>query len=95
LATIRGAGEWDSWNALTEAERRIADLAISGLTNRRIAEQLTVSHHTVDAHLQHIFTKLGIHSRADLTVIALRQGHAASELDTPFTGCNSRAVPQP
>jgi DNA-binding CsgD family transcriptional regulator len=74
LATIRGAGECDCWNALTEAERRIAGLVVSGLTNKLIAKQLTLSHHTVDAHLKHIFTKLGIHSRVDLTVIALRQG---------------------
>lgn len=74
LANIRGAGEWNSWYALTDAERRIAGLVVSGLTNKLIAAQLTLSHHTVDAHLKHIFTKLGIHSRVELTVIAMRQG---------------------
>ena len=74
LAAIRQAGEWDSWNALTEAEGRVARLVASGLTNKGIAEQLSLSHHTVDAHLKHIFTKLGIHSRVELTVVALRRG---------------------
>jgi len=74
LATIRGAGEWNSWYALTEAERRIAGLVVNGLTNKLIAAQLSLSHHTVDAHLKHIFTKLGIHSPVELTVIAMRQG---------------------
>jgi DNA-binding CsgD family transcriptional regulator len=74
LATIRDADEWDSWNALTQAERRIARLVASGLTNKLMAEHLTLSPHTVDAHLKHIFTKLGIHSRVELTVFTLRQG---------------------
>ncbi|WP_460870001.1 LuxR C-terminal-related transcriptional regulator [Nocardioides pakistanensis] len=73
LAAIRQAGEWDSWNALTEAEGRVARLVASGLTNKGIAEQLSLSHHTVDAHLKHTFTKLGIHSRVELTVVALRR----------------------
>jgi DNA-binding CsgD family transcriptional regulator len=76
LATVRDAGEWDSWNALTEAERRIARLVSSGLTNKLIAEQLTLSRHTVDAHLKHIFTKLGIHSRVELTVMAMKHSKA-------------------
>ena len=45
----------------------------SGLTNKVIAEQLGLSPHTVDAHLKHIFTKLGIHSRVELTVRAVKQ----------------------
>ena len=59
--------------ALTEAEGRVARLVASGLTNKGIAEQLSLSHHTVDAHLKHTFTKLGIHSRVELTVVALRR----------------------
>jgi DNA-binding CsgD family transcriptional regulator len=43
-----------------------------GLTNRNIAEYLNLSPHTVDAHLKHIYTKLDIHSRVDLTVLALQ-----------------------
>jgi DNA-binding CsgD family transcriptional regulator len=79
LATIppwlsQGLDGSASWDSLTEAERRIARLVASGMTNKLIADKLTLSRHTVDAHLKHIFTKLGIHSRVELTVIALRQG---------------------
>jgi DNA-binding CsgD family transcriptional regulator len=42
------------------------------MTNRTIAEELYLSPHTVDAHLKHVYLKLGIHSRVELTVLALR-----------------------
>ncbi|MCW2804493.1 MAG: hypothetical protein QOF52_2786 [Propionibacteriaceae bacterium] len=62
----------DGWDTLTEAERRVTGLVATGLTNRLIAEELTLSSHTVDAHLKHVYTKLDIHSRVELTVVALR-----------------------
>jgi DNA-binding CsgD family transcriptional regulator len=46
----------------------------SGMTNRAMAEELIVSPHTVDAHLKHMYVKLGIHSRVELTVLALEHG---------------------
>jgi DNA-binding CsgD family transcriptional regulator/predicted ATPase len=55
------------WGSLTDAEIRVARLAASGLTNREIAERLSRSPHTVDSHLRHAFTKLGIRSRVELT----------------------------
>ena len=54
------------WASLTEAERTLAELVADGMTNRQAAEQLFISHHTVDAHLRHIFHKLGINSRVTL-----------------------------
>jgi non-specific serine/threonine protein kinase len=51
---------------LTRRERQIAALAGSGLGNREIAEQLTLSKRTVDSHIEHIFAKLGLTSRAQL-----------------------------
>jgi DNA-binding CsgD family transcriptional regulator len=53
-------------DALTGAERRVADLADQGLTNRQIAEALAISLPTVETHLRHIFQKLGIRSRRQL-----------------------------
>jgi DNA-binding CsgD family transcriptional regulator len=51
---------------LTAREREVADLVATGLSNREIASQLFISKRTVDAHLEHIFTKLGISSRVQL-----------------------------
>lgn len=51
---------------LTGAERRVAGLAASGLTNRQIAEQLMVTVKAVEWHLSRTYRKLGISSRAGL-----------------------------
>lgn len=53
-------------DALTGAERRIADLAAGGLSNRMIAQHLFVTQTTVETHMRHVFQKLGIGSRAAL-----------------------------
>lgn len=81
LATIppwlsQGLDGSASWDSLTEAERRIARLVARGMTNKLIADRLTLSRHTVDSHLKHTFTKLGIHSRVELTVMAMKHGKA-------------------
>jgi sigma-54 dependent transcriptional regulator, acetoin dehydrogenase operon transcriptional activator AcoR len=55
------------WRSLTESEAGVADLVVDGLTNREVANRLFVSPHTVDAHLRHIYRKLGIRSRVELT----------------------------
>jgi DNA-binding CsgD family transcriptional regulator len=52
--------------ALTPDERAVAALAATGLTNKEIARQLMVSHHTVAARLYQVFPKLGVGSRAAL-----------------------------
>ena len=47
----------------TLREKEIMDLVVKGLTNIEIASNLTVSRHTVKAHLEHIYSKLGVHNR--------------------------------
>jgi DNA-binding CsgD family transcriptional regulator len=53
-------------DALTASEQRIAELAIEGMTNRQIAESLFITRKTVESHLDHVFRKLGIHTRGEL-----------------------------
>jgi DNA-binding CsgD family transcriptional regulator len=62
----------DPWSSLTASELRIAGLLARGRTNKDIAQKLYVSPHTVDAHLKHMYTKLAIHSRVELAVLALQ-----------------------
>jgi non-specific serine/threonine protein kinase len=52
---------------LTAREHEIALLVADGLSNREIAHQLVISKRTVDAHIEHIFGKLGVSSRVQLT----------------------------
>jgi DNA-binding CsgD family transcriptional regulator len=53
---------------LTPSERRVADLAASGHTNREIAEILFLTEKTVESHLTSVYRKLGIRSRGELEV---------------------------
>ena len=54
---------------LSAAERRVADLVSTGASNPEIAEKLFVSRRTIESHVSHIFTKLGITSRVELAVL--------------------------
>jgi DNA-binding NarL/FixJ family response regulator len=52
--------------SLTSRELEIAGLVGEGLSNRQIAERLVISKRTVDAHIEHIYGKLGVSSRVAL-----------------------------
>ena len=58
-------------DALTAAERQVAERVAHGLTSRQIAEELYVSPRTVDAHLTHIYRKLDINTRARLAALVV------------------------
>jgi len=60
----RGASE------LTDRECEVVRLVAAGMTNRDIASMLHISPHTVGRHLQNVFTKLGVTSRAAATAYA-------------------------
>lgn len=52
----------------TGREREIVDLLMQGMSNRQIANALGITEGTVKKHLNHVFRKLGVHSRALLIV---------------------------
>jgi predicted ATPase/class 3 adenylate cyclase/DNA-binding CsgD family transcriptional regulator len=72
----RGRGERkrpaSGWPSLTPAERDVASLVCEGLPNKEIATRLFVSPRTVQAHLSHIYAKLGVASRVQLVQEATR-----------------------
>ncbi|HEV2757519.1 MAG TPA: helix-turn-helix domain-containing protein [Actinomycetota bacterium] len=78
----RGTG----WEALTAAERRIADLVAQGLTNPQIAQRLFVSRYTVQTHLRNAFRKLGVRTRAQLAVEVVLRRETAAPAPTPGGG---------
>lgn len=74
-------GPDDPWRAgpgagLTRREREIAALVATGMTNREIAGQLQLSVRTVEAHVDHAFTKLGLRTRTQLAAWMHQDGLA-------------------
>ena len=67
---------------LTPREHEIAGLAARGLSSQAIADRLVISVRTVDNALQHVYGKLGLTSRAQLSVALERPDPAPS--DPPF-----------
>ncbi|MDD7968789.1 AAA family ATPase [Actinomycetospora lemnae] len=55
--------------ALTAAERRVADLAADGLSNREVAQALFVTTKTVETHLGHVYRKLCVTGRDELAAL--------------------------
>jgi ATP/maltotriose-dependent transcriptional regulator MalT len=66
------------WESLTSTELRVVALVARGLTNADVARRLYVSRHTVESHLSHVFSKLGLASRVELAVQAAHHDLAAS-----------------
>lgn len=59
---------------LTPREFDVLEYLAEGLTNREIAAQLEISHHTVKFHLSSLMDKLGVHSRTEAVTKASRAG---------------------
>ncbi|MFF8847827.1 AAA family ATPase [Streptomyces sp. NPDC015127] len=60
---------------LSEAERRVAELAALGHTNREISQMLYITVSTVEQHLTRVYRKLGITRRTDLLAVYELRGH--------------------
>ena len=61
-------------DTLTPRENEVLQLVAQGLTNKAIAQQLSISEHTVKFHINAIMTKLGAQSRTDAVVRASQKG---------------------
>jgi DNA-binding NarL/FixJ family response regulator len=74
----RGRGErkrpTSGWASLTPTECDVVRLVSDGLANKDIATRLFVSPRTVQTHLTHVYTKLGLSSRVQLAQEAARHG---------------------
>jgi DNA-binding NarL/FixJ family response regulator len=69
-----GEAEDTPWSVLTERQREVLQLIAEGRTTKQIAAQLYVSVKTVESHRRHIMERLGIHTVAELTKYAVREG---------------------
>lgn len=63
---VAGAGPRPAFRLLTPREQVVAELVAAGLANGAIAHRLGLSVRTVTSHLDHVYARLGIHSRASL-----------------------------
>lgn len=77
-AVLRVAGHTGThpdhqWPAgLTEREVQVLRLAARGLSNRQIGDALSISAKTADNHVQHIYTKIGVSTRAGAAMFAMQ-----------------------
>ena len=64
----------ESLQDLTDREMEVLRLVGAGMTNAQVASRLYFSSRTVQVHLTHIFAKLGVGSRTEAVIVALRRG---------------------
>jgi DNA-binding NarL/FixJ family response regulator len=73
------AGSTSAYTALTARQREVLQLLAEGKSTRQIAKSLHVSIKTIETHRRQIMDKLNIHSIAELTKYALREGLTSLE----------------
>ena len=71
---------------LTEREREILDLLAKGLSNKMIAAQLYLSVRTVEGHLANIYSRLGVHSRTEAMLIAVKIPRSPADAGSATSG---------
>jgi DNA-binding CsgD family transcriptional regulator len=73
IAALRRSGDGLP-DGLTRREAEVLRLVASGLTNRQIAEQLVLSIHTIERHLDNSYAKIGARNRAEASAYTVRHG---------------------
>ena len=73
VEALSRAGAAAAPGGLTAREVEVLRLVAEGKTNREIAKALVISDHTVRRHLQNIFNKIGVSSRAGATAFAFQR----------------------
>jgi DNA-binding NarL/FixJ family response regulator len=71
--------------SLTKREFEVVQCAARGLTNKAIANELSLSEHTVKNYLFRAFEKLGVSSRVELLFYLTIRGHSFGPVNTPDT----------
>lgn len=74
LGEYRRTSSDSSAPRLTERETEVLRLVAKGLTAKQVGERLSLSHRTVENHVQSTLTKLQLHNRSQLVRYALEQG---------------------
>jgi len=69
----------NQYDGLTDRELGILKLVGKGLSNKQIGKEIFISDRTVQAHLSNIFSKLGVSSRTEAVMYAVRKGWIATE----------------
>ncbi|MFQ3662267.1 MAG: LuxR C-terminal-related transcriptional regulator [Chloroflexaceae bacterium] len=80
---------------ISDREREILQLVAQGATNQQIADQLNISVNTVKVHLRNIFGKIGVVSRTEATLYAIRSGIVQVEERAGASGEAARVNPMP
>jgi DNA-binding CsgD family transcriptional regulator len=71
------------WASLSRAETAVVEVIAEGVTSQAAAERLYLSVNTVNTHLRHVFAKLGVRSRAELTRVVLSHRPSLGEVHPP------------
>jgi two-component system, NarL family, response regulator LiaR len=76
---LRELQEPEKPSALTERETQVLSLLTKGKSNKEIANALRIAEDTVKSHVRHILSKLGVQSRTQAVILAIRRGLVASD----------------
>jgi DNA-binding NarL/FixJ family response regulator len=76
---VLGRPPSDPFAELSEREREILRLIAAGQANKEIAARLVISERTARTHVSHILSKLGLRSRTQAALLAVREGLAPAD----------------